>query len=158
MTPLLELKRMAYELTNRFNCLLFGSLGLLYTYPEVLDTTPHDADFMTDSNRDNLAAIIRFLQKSDYTVYSWQDPIVEGFDMDVLTGRIYIRGIKYIQGFSPAIIDITYEFINFPFKEMLPLTVVKDSIRILNKDGYIYSLGLCVKQKQLKRREILMNL
>lgn len=158
MTPLFELKRMASELTSRFNCLLFGSLGLYYTYPEVLDSTPHDADFITDNNLENLIGIITFLQENGYSVSSWKDPIVKGFDMDALNGRIYIRGVKYIHGFSPAIIDVSYELINFPFNEIIPLTIIKDGIRILNKEGYIFALGLCVKDKHLNERKRLMML
>ena len=158
MTPYFELEKIAVELTTRYNCVLYGSLGLQLTYPEVLDTPPHDADFITRYDRENLKAIIKYLQQNGYQVYSWEDPIVDGFDMNILTGRIYIRGIKHIDGYSPAIIDITYELIPFPIENLLSLSKMKGGIKILNKEGYIIVLDFCEKEKHKQERRRLMEL
>ena len=158
MTPYFELERMAGELTSYYKCILCGSLGLHLTFPEVLDKPPHDADFITDCNADNLWSIIGFLQQNGYTVFSWKDPIVEGFDREALNGRVYIRGVKYISGYSPAVIDVTYELICFPVEELYALTVLKNGIRILNREGYIFALGLCEKEKHLRERDRLLKI
>ena len=109
MISYFELKRVATELTTRCECILFGSLGLQMAYPQVLPDAPHDADLFAAGNRDNLVQIITLLRDNGYLVYSWQDPIVAGFDWEILRGRFYFRGVKKILGYEPAIIDVTYE-------------------------------------------------
>ena len=157
MTPYIELKRMAAELTKRFDCALFGSLGLELTYPDVLDNPPGDADLVAVDEKENLNGIIQFLQANGYTVYSWQQPIVKGFDMDLLQGRFYIRGIKHMPQHAPAIIDVTYELKGINIRELLGMTIQKEGIRVLNIDGYIITLKICEKAKHLQERELLIK-
>ena len=157
MTPYIELKRMAAELTKRFDCALFGSLGLELTYPDVLDNPPSDADLVAGNERENLKGIIQFLQENGYTVYSWEEPIAKGFDMEILSGRFYIRGIKHIPPYKPAIIDITYELKGIDNRQILGMTTTKEGIRVLNIDGYILALGICEKAKHLQERELLIK-
>lgn len=157
MTPYFELKRIAAGLTENFDCALFGSLGLELTYPEVLDNPPGDADLVAENKQENLMGIIKFLQANGYTVYSWGDPIVKGFNMEILPGRLYIRGIKHIPAHKPAIIDVTYELRGIEISELLRMTTVKEGIRILNIDGYIMSLEICEKAKHLQERELLIK-
>ena len=157
MTPYIELKRMAAELTKRFDCALFGSLGLELTYPDVLDNPPSDADLVVGNERENLKGIIQFLQANGYTVYSWEEPIVKGFDMEILSGRFYIRGIKHIPPYKPAIIDVTYELKGIDNRQILGMTTTKEGIRVLNIDGYILALGICEKAKHLQERELLIK-
>ena len=157
MTPYIELKRMAAELTKRFDCALFGSLGLELTYPEVLDNPPGDADLVAGNEQKNLKGIIQFLQANGYTVYSWEEPVTEGFDMGILRGRFYIRGIKHIPPYEPAIIDVTYELKGIDNRQIQRMTTTKEGIRILNIDGYIMVLGICEKAKHLQERELLIK-
>lgn len=158
MVPYIELKRMAVELTNRFNCLLYGSLGLQLTFPQVLDEPPHDADFLTADSRSNVLCIIDFLHNNGYRVWSWKDPVVHGFDCDLLYGRLYLRASKPIIGYEPAVIDIIYEVDDFVFQLLSKQTVFVEGIRVLNKDAYIRCLGMCEKEKHLKERQRLLSL
>lgn len=158
MIPYIELKRVAVELTTRCNCLLFGSLGLKMTFPQVLPAPPHDADFFAAGDHDNLMDIISLLRNEGYLVWSWQDPVVDGFDFDALQGRFYFRGVKYIHGFSPAIVDVTYEILGLPYAELEPQTHIVEGIKVLNREGYICSLSHCVKEKHLRECEMLKNL
>lgn len=157
MTPYFELKRIAAELTENFDCALFGSLGLELTYPEVLDNPPGDADLVAADEQENLKGIIQLLQANGYTVYSWEEPIVKGFNMEILTGRLYIRGIKHIPEHKPAIIDVTYELKGIEIRDLLRMTKIKEGIRVLNIDGYIMALEICEKAKHLQERELLIK-
>ncbi len=158
MIPYFELKRVAKELTTQCNCLLFGSLGLQLTFPQVLPEAPHDADLFAAGDRDNLLQIIAMLQADGYMVYSWQDPVVEGFDYDILRGRFYFRGVKKLLGYEPAIIDVTYEIANLPYGILEKYTQKVEGIRVLNKDGFIMALGRCEKEKHLRECEELKKM
>lgn len=158
MIPYFELKRMATELTTRCECLLFGSLGLQLTFPQVLPEPPHDADLFAAGDRGNLEQIIRLLQGDGYMVYSWQDPVVDGFDFNILRGRFYFRGVKRILGYEPAIIDVTYEINQLPYEELARFTQRVEGIRVLDKDGFIKALGRCEKEKHLHECELLKRM
>lgn len=158
MIPYFELKRVAKELTTYCNCILFGSLGLQLTFPQVLPEAPHDADLFAAGDRKNLLRIIATLQEDGYMVYSWQDPIADGFDYDVLGGRFYFRGEKRLPGYEPAIIDITYEIANLPYDILDKYTQKVEGIKVLNKDGFIMALGCCEKEKHLRERDELRKM
>lgn len=158
MIPYFELKRVATELTTRCECILFGSLGLQMAYPQVLPDAPHDVDLFAAGNRDNLVQIITLLRDNGYLVYSWQDPIVAGFDWEILRGRFYFRGVKKILGYEPAIIDVTYEIAGLQYEELDVLTQKVEGIKTLTKDGFICALDRCEKEKHLLECEMLKRL
>lgn len=147
MIPTFELIRIARQMTERFDCLLFGSLGLDMTYPEVLMEGVHDADFYADCTMDNLKAIIAYLKGEGYQVQSWQDPIDDKFDYEKMRGRFYFRAIKEVKDYEPAVVDVTYEIRDITYAELSRLTIIQDGVRVLNKEGFLMALSKAERQK-----------
>lgn len=158
MIPKFELLKVAQELCARYDCLLFGSLGLELTCPEVLDDEAHDADFYADAKRNNLMGIIGCLKRNGYEVFSWQDPIGADFDLDKLKGRFYFRGVKFIPGFEPAVIDVTYEIRDLVYNDLALLTTRLSDIRILNRQGFILALSKAEKAKHRREYRLLSQM
>lgn len=147
MIPTFELIRIARQMTERFDCLLFGSLGLDMTYPEVLEEGVHDADFYADCTMDNLKAIIAYLKGEGYQLQSWQDPIDDKFDYEKMRGRFYFRAIKEVKDYQPAVVDVTYEIRDITYAELSRQTIIRDGVRVLNKEGFLKALSKAERQK-----------
>ncbi|MBQ9396196.1 MAG: hypothetical protein IJU23_11890 [Proteobacteria bacterium] len=142
-----ELLDIARDLTNEFDCLLFGSLGLKLTYPQVLEHAPHDADLVTGRERAELVRMIRWLQARGYDVHSWQDRVDGDFDFERLTGRIYFRAEKRIPAYDPVIVDMNYEYGSFDYLDLKRMSSNVQGIRILNRAGYIRTLSTSDREK-----------
>ena len=151
-----ELLKIAHDLTNTFDCLLFGSLGLKLTYPQLLSHAPHDADLITGNNRQELVRMIHWLQDKGYRVSSWQDIVDDSFDFDLLKGRIYFRAKKHIPLYEPVIVDMNYEYGTFNYDELKIMTSRVQGIRILNRQGYILALSSSDRKEHLEEARKLL--
>lgn len=153
-----ELLNISLDLTNAFDCLLFGSLGLKLTYPEVLEQAPHDADFITGNERNELVRMIHWLQNRGYRVTSWQDVVDDSFDFDLLKGRIYFRAEKQIPLYDPVIVDMNYEYGQFNYFDLKKMSSRVQGIRILNREGYILALSTSDREKHQKEVRVLQSI
>ena len=153
-----ELLNISLALTNEFDCLLFGSLGLKLTYPEVLEQAPHDADFVTGKDHRELVRMIYWLQNRGYQVTSWQDTVDDAFDFDLLNGRIYFRAKKIIPLYEPVIVDMNYEYGNFNYFDLKKMSSRVQGIRILNREGYILTLSTSDREKHLNEAQKLLGI
>lgn len=153
-----ELTRISSILTQDYQCILFGSLGLQMLYPQLVTSTPHDADLITIDNYDHIRLIVDFLHSQSYSIFSWQDEINEQFNYNLLKNRFYIRATKSIPDFEPIIIDITYEPTGLSFNQLYNHSFVINHTRILNHQGFIMALTQSDNPKHFSTLQSLLNL
>lgn len=146
-----EYERMLKILSQQARVALMGSFCLYYTYPEILEKDPPDADLLTINNKENLKTIIEIFLNNGYSVFSWKDAIKNSdFDFSNLNYRYYFRAVK-----DDIVFDITYynEYYSFESLENHIFTI--NSIKVLDKSAMILIYRVCNNVKHNRIIEIL---
>ncbi|MBQ9280112.1 MAG: hypothetical protein IJ215_03600 [Clostridia bacterium] len=133
--------------TQNIDAILYGSLYLYVTMPEILVNPPKDIDLIIKNDLASIKKAIRILKANNFTVYSWNDEILDDFDFNLLKGRYYIRAKK-----DEYVIDIMYESNDLSFEKMKEKSRLISNIVVISNTDYVEILE---KSKRHKDKETL---
>lgn len=138
--------------TQNSKCTLIGSLCLYMIAPEILGREVRDVDLFAENTDENIRNIIRLMEKSGFEVFSWKNRIDRNVDLSLLKGRYYIRGIR-----NRLNVDVTYEKDGLTYNELQKYEIVRDGIRLYDRNGLIKILSESDREENLRHARMLKN-
>lgn len=136
--------------TQNSKCTLIGSLCLYMIAPEILGREVRDVDLFAENTDENIRNIIRLMEKSGFEVFSWKNRIDRNVDLSLLKGRYYIRGIR-----NRLNVDVTYEKDGLTYNELQKYEIVRDGIRLYDRNGLIKILSKSDREENLRHARML---